>query len=144
MLLDDPDVGYRSSVIYRLRWSGARFIFWGGPTKLVDYHVVSPNQRHAYDVVISKDGATHSGDGTRNDQYCVWGQDVLAPVNGRVGKVMSVLDDQPDQTPGTPLAQSDPGPLVTLHPAGNRVVTLTAGASSSFSRICSGDRCAHM
>jgi hypothetical protein len=68
MLLDDPDVGCRSSVIYRLRWSGAWFIFWGGPTELVDYHVVSPNQRHASDVVISKDGATHSGDGKRNDQ----------------------------------------------------------------------------
>ncbi len=67
MLLDDPAVGYRSLVTYRLRWSGAWFIFWGGPTELVDYHVVSPNQRHAYDVVIWKDGATHSGDGTRNE-----------------------------------------------------------------------------
>lgn len=59
----------------------------------------------------------------------VWGQDVLAPVNG---KVMSVHDDQPDQTPGTPLAQSDPGPLVTLHPAANHVVTLTAGGGFVF------------
>jgi hypothetical protein len=49
-----------------------------------------------------------------------------------VGKVMSVLDDQPDQTPGTPLAQSDPRPLVTLHPAGNRVVTLTAEGELVF------------
>lgn len=62
----------------------------------------------------------------------VWGQDVLAPVNGKVGRVMSVLDDQPDQTPGTPLAQSDPGSLVTLQPAGNHVVILTAEGEFVF------------
>ena len=105
----------------------------------MNYHVTTPNQRHAYDFVIWKDGSAHRGDGTKNDQYYVWGQQVLAPA---AGKVVAVINDQPDQNPGTPLSETNPSAFNTLHPAGNHVVIQTAlRANWRIWRICSGTLC---
>ncbi len=57
------------------------------------------------------------------------GQNVLAPADG---KVVVVVDDQPNQMPGTPLAQSDAGAFKTLRSAGNHVVIRTAGGEFVF------------
>lgn len=128
-LLPDPAAGYESPVTYRLPFAGTWFVYWGGETVLQNYHAVTPGQRHAYDLLIWKDGSTHQGDGTRNDQYYVWGQQVLAPADG---KVVAVLNDQPDQEPGVPLSQSNPAAFDKLHPAGNHVVLQTAEGEFVF------------
>lgn len=119
----DPAAGYQSKVTYALPFKGTWFVYWGGNTELQNYHAMAPNHRHAYDLLIWKDGSTHEGDGSRNEQYYVWGQQVLAPANG---KVVEVLNDQPDQKPGVPLSQSNPAAFKKLHPAGNHVVLRTA------------------
>lgn len=55
--------------------------------------------RHAYDFVITDgDGNTHKGNGARLEDYYAYGKPVLAPVRGRVVKVIRHLPDNP---PGT-------------------------------------------
>lgn len=100
-----------SQVEYRLPYDGLWLTFWGGETDLENYHVRTPVQRFAYDFLVWKDGASHSGDGTELTDYYAYGQEALAPASGTV---TSVVDGLPDQTPQT---GSDP-----VNAAGNHVV----------------------
>lgn len=109
-----------SSTEYRLPFEGAWYVIWGGDTELTNYHVSAPNQRHAYDIAIWNDGATYSGDGTMNEQYYAWGQDVLAPADGTA---VSVMNDQMDVPPSASGESTPTNP--TTHPAGNHVVIQT-------------------
>ncbi|MGC4191038.1 MAG: M23 family metallopeptidase [Thermomicrobiales bacterium] len=130
ILPEDPAAGYTSSVTYRLPWrEGAWFTFWGGDTEFENYHAVSPGQRHAYDIVVWKDGATFDGDGSQVDHYWIWGQPLTAPA---AGTVVEILNDQPDQKPGLPLAQTNPDAFKTLHPAGNHIVLQTVEREFAF------------
>jgi hypothetical protein len=111
---------------YQLPFEGTWLVVWGGDTELENYHVSTPNQRHAYDILIWKDGATYSGDGTANEQYYAWGQKVLAPAGGTV---VAVLNDQEDLLPNQiadPEAAQQIAPAT--HPAGNHVVIQVAGS----------------
>jgi hypothetical protein len=94
---DDPAATHESTVDYRLPFDGLWFIGWGGDTLLENYHVAAPDQRHALDILVWKDGGTHSGDGTVDEDSWAYGQQVLAPADGSV----VVLEGLPDQTPGT-------------------------------------------
>jgi hypothetical protein len=119
----DPAEGIATTP-YQLPFAGTWLVVWGGVTELDNYHASSPNQRHAYDILIWKDGATYSGDGTANGQYYAWGQQVLAPANGTVVSVLNNQQDLlPNQIEDPELAkQIDPA----THPAGNHVVIQTA------------------
>jgi hypothetical protein len=86
-----------SEVRFRLPLDGPILVGWGGATPDVNYHVASPDQRWAYDLLVAKDGKTHSGDGTRHEDYYCYGLPVLAPADGQV---VAVLDGQPDQPIG--------------------------------------------
>lgn len=112
----DPLADYTSDVTYRLPFDGTWFVVWGGDTELLNYHAVTPNQRHALDILIWKDGATYRGDGTHNENYWVWGQPLTAPADGTV---VAAVDGTPDNAPGQ-LASAE------THPAGNHVVIETA------------------
>jgi hypothetical protein len=45
-----------------------------------------------------ENGVRHTGDGTENDDYLVWDDPVLSGVSG---EVIEIVDDAPDNTPGT-------------------------------------------
>jgi murein DD-endopeptidase MepM/ murein hydrolase activator NlpD len=107
----DPAAGYVSEVTYRLPFDGTWFVFWGGDTETENRHVVAQDQRHALDILLWKDGGTHAGDGTANEDYWAYGQPVLAPAAGTVVTTVDGLADQ------TPQVGSDP-----TNPAGNHVV----------------------
>jgi hypothetical protein len=111
----DPAGDYESKIAYRLPFDGVWWVFWGGDTVLQNYHAAYQSQRHAYDIVIWKDGGTHTGDGTRNEDYWAFGQPLHAPA---AGTVVTVLDGIANNTPGV----LNPEP----HPAGNHVVIQTA------------------
>jgi hypothetical protein len=115
-LPEDPAAGFVSTVSYQLPFDGVWWTFWGGDTIIENYHTEARNQRHAYDLIIWKDGATYRTDGTRNEDYWVWGQPLFAPA---AGTIVSIHDDVPENTPGT-----FPGP--DTHPAGNHIVLQTA------------------
>jgi len=85
-------------------------VVWGGRTLADNQHASVRSQRFAYDIVITKSGQTHTGDGKALSDYYCYGKPVLSP---GAGVVVSVLDTLPDQAPGT----RDP-----LAPAGNHVV----------------------
>jgi murein DD-endopeptidase MepM/ murein hydrolase activator NlpD len=114
-LPSDPAADYESEVTYRLPFDGVWFVFWGGDTETENRHVVARDQRHALDILVWKDGGTHSGDGSANEDYWAYGQPVLAPAGGTVVTAVDGLADQ------TPQVASDPA-----NPAGNHVVIKVA------------------
>lgn len=68
-------------------------VAWGGDKQATNYHVVSPDQRWAYDLVVAP--AAH---GSANlEEYGCYGVPVVAPA---AGLVTETHDGEPDETPG--------------------------------------------
>jgi murein DD-endopeptidase MepM/ murein hydrolase activator NlpD len=108
----DPNATYRQHARLSLPFRGAWWVFWGGRTERQNYHVIAPDQRHAYDLVAWQAGATHRGAGAKNTDYWAWGRAVLAPATGRVVEVVDgVRDNHPRVQVQNP-----------ANPAGNHVV----------------------
>ena len=93
-----------------LPFQGDWYVFWGGRTIDENYHAVSKSQRFAADLLIMKDGASHSGNGSQLSDYYSYGAEVLAPA---AGMIVWSCDSLPDQQP----VQMDP-----KNPIGNGVV----------------------
>jgi murein DD-endopeptidase MepM/ murein hydrolase activator NlpD len=106
----DPHAGRPLKAHLRLPFDGQWWVMWGGDTATDNYHVIAPDQRHAYDIVMWKDGGTHAGDGKQNEDYYCWGQPIVAPADATVTEVEN---GAPDNAPGV----MDPE-----HKAGNHVV----------------------
>jgi urea transporter len=53
--------------------------------------------RYAYDLIISRDGSMHAGDGTRLEDYYVFDREIISPVSGYV---VNCSDFLPDNRPG--------------------------------------------
>ncbi|MBI9049901.1 MAG: M23 family metallopeptidase [Anaerolineaceae bacterium] len=83
-------------------------VIWGGDTYDKNYHVVSPDQRWAYDFVVEP---ALSGSTALEDYGC-YGIPVVAPIDG---EITLVHDGEPDEVPGTASNNVE-------HPRGNFVV----------------------
>lgn len=105
-----PHLEYRTKAHLRLPFDGEWFVFWGGRTIEQNYHAAVSDQRFAYDFVVVRDGATHSGDGTHEEDYFCWGKSVLSPANATVVMVERLLADNP------------PGIMDAANPAGNHII----------------------
>ena len=70
----DPHAGYRQHTRLRLPFDGTWWVFWGGATELQNYHVIAPDQRHAWDILVWRKGGTHHGDGKRLTDYWAFGR----------------------------------------------------------------------
>lgn len=101
---------YITKTTLQLPFNGEWFVFWGGRTLAENYHATSRSQRFAYDMLIMKDGVSHTGDGKKLTDYYSFGADILAPAAGQV--VWSC-----DSLPNNEIGQTD-----TTHPVGNGVV----------------------
>jgi hypothetical protein len=142
----DPAAGVMPGAEYRLPFAGAWIVVWGGNTEFQNYHARTPVTRHAYDVMIWKDGATYAGDGARNEQYHAWGQPALAPAGGTVVEVMDGLADLEPGLISDPARAAGIDP--TMHPAGNHVMIQTgddeylliAHLQRGTVRVAQGDR----
>jgi murein DD-endopeptidase MepM/ murein hydrolase activator NlpD len=99
-----------SRVEFRLPLDGSVRVAWGGPAAAKNYHVSSPAERWAYDLLMTVNGVTHRGAGNAPADYYVYGRPVHAPAAGRV---VAIHDGDPDARPGEP----DPS-----RGAGNRIV----------------------
>jgi hypothetical protein len=84
-----------SGVPFRLPLDGPITVGWGGATPDVNYHVVSPDQRWAYDLTVAEQGQPFRGDGTRLEDYYCYGLPVLAPAGGVVRSVFTQARDMP-------------------------------------------------
>jgi Peptidase family M23/Protein of unknown function (DUF3887) len=95
-----------------LPFKGRWLVFWGGDTRALNHHHDVPNQRFAFDLLgVDEDGKTHRGDGIRNQDYCAFGRDVLAPADGTV---VEVIEGVPDNTPGSMNPYSAVGNCVVI------------------------------
>lgn len=101
---------YQTRTPLRLPFEGEWTVFWGGRKVAENYHAITRDQRFAYDILIFRDGVSHTGDGKRNDQYYAFGQPLVAPGDGTVVVAVDGLDDNP------------PGVMDREHPPGNHVI----------------------
>ncbi len=108
----DPNAGRRLRARLSLPFRGEWWVFWGGPSERQNYHVIAADQRHAFDFVAWRGGATHRGSGVRNADYWVWGRPILAPANG---VVVAAVDGVRDNRPQVEVENR-------RNPAGNHVV----------------------
>ena len=107
----DPAATHDSQVEFQVPFEGLWWVFWGGDEELQNYHAVAKDQRHALDLVVWRDGGTHRGNGTANEDYWAYGQRVLAPA---AGTVVTVVDGLPDNAPQVETN--------AFSPAGNHIV----------------------
>jgi hypothetical protein len=86
-----------SAVDFRLPLDGPVTIAWGGPTRGVNYHVGSPAERWAYDLLVTTEGLTHRADGRELSDYYAYGRPVRSPADGLV---VHTHDGDPEAAPG--------------------------------------------
>jgi murein DD-endopeptidase MepM/ murein hydrolase activator NlpD len=106
----DPKAGYKTKATLRLPFDGEWWVFWGGDKLEQNYHVAHPGQRHAYDIVVRRNGSSHRGSGSKNEDYYAFGQPILSPADGTV---VTSLDG---------IADNKPGVMNTTQIYGNHVV----------------------
>mgnify|MGYP001766289514 CR=1 FL=1 len=83
----------RPEAIVRLPADVPLKVLWGGDTQPVNYHVIAPDQRWAYDFGV----APYLSGSSSLDDYGCYGIQVLAPASG----VVTVAHDgEPDAIPG--------------------------------------------
>lgn len=102
---------YQTKTPLRLPFQGDWFVFWGGRTEAENRHVFSVHQRFASDLLILRNGRSHTGDGTANEQYHCFGRPILAP---GAGKVAVAVDGLPDNKPGERDRARPPGNYVVI------------------------------
>lgn len=111
---------YRTKTPLRLPFEGEWFVVWGGRTVADNYHAAGTDQRFAYDLLVMRDGVSHTGDGTANEQYFCFGKPILAPGPGTVAVALDGIED------------SKPGTMNETVPGGNHVVIDHGNGEFSF------------
>ena len=86
---------------------------WGGITVEDNYHVAHNNQKYAYDLFMTKDGKTFEGNAKKNENYYVFGKQIIAPCDASVVKVIKGVKD------------NIPGELNPAQVTGNTVILKT-------------------
>jgi hypothetical protein len=88
----------RNTTPLRLPVGGRWRVVWGGDTTEQNYHVSTPSQRRAVDlVVVDGDGRSHRGEGKANEDYYCWDKPLAAPADG---VVVEAIDGVRDNVPG--------------------------------------------
>jgi hypothetical protein len=87
----------RNDVPMGLPFRGEWRVVWGGDSLELNHHVPVPDQRRAADLtVVGADHRTYRTDGRTNEDYYVFGQEVLAVADGTVE---TVVDGVPENVP---------------------------------------------
>lgn len=84
-----------SEIRFRVPLHGPVAVAWGGATPDVNYHVIAPDQRWAYDLVVIQDGKTHQGEGAELQDYYCYDMPVFAPADGVVQATRGDSRDMP-------------------------------------------------
>jgi hypothetical protein len=90
---ESPHESYKTKTRLRLPFQDAWFVVWGGRSVRHNYHAATRDQRFALDLLIALDGSTHSGDGSRLEDYHCFGRPILAPGAGRIVTAVGDLRD---------------------------------------------------
>lgn len=130
-----PYLDYQTMAYLRLPFEGEWLVFWGGRTVEQNYHAAVRDQRFAYDLLVVKNGRSHSGDGKSNEQYFCWNKKILSPSSGTV---ISVVSGLPDNPPGVMDPENPPGNYVILD-LGNKEYALLAHLQNGSVSVSEGD-----
>ena len=85
--------GHESGQVFRVPLDGPVTVAWGGANAEVNYHVYLPDQRWAYDLLVTRNGRSFRGTGSRLADYYAYGRPVFAPAAGRV---FEARDSEPE------------------------------------------------
>ncbi len=92
-------------------------VVWGGDTKELNYHVENNAQKNAFDLVIMNDaGRSYRTDGKTNEDYYAFGEELIAPCDG---KIVLVVDGIKDNVPGSLNRMYVPGNTIILQTGNN-------------------------
>ena len=83
-----------------LPFDGSAFVFWGGDTAEMNHHHANPVQRYAFDFVgvpLAVGTQRWSNEGTRNEDFFIFGRAILCPLDG---VVIEAVDGLRDNAPG--------------------------------------------
>ncbi len=94
-------------VVVRFPLNERALIGWGGDRLETNYHVIKPNERWAYDILIPPAEVKSS----KLDDYGIYGAKVMAPASGTV---VSINNDEKDLVPGSDDFQSMAGNHIYL------------------------------
>ncbi|ONG87613.1 peptidase M24 [Bacillus cereus] len=94
-------------VVVRFPLNERALIGWGGDCLETNYHVIKPNERWAYDILIPPAEVKSS----KLDDYGIYGAKVMAPASGTV---VSINNDEKDLVPGSDDFQSMAGNHIYL------------------------------
>lgn len=98
-------------------------VFWGGDTKEQNYHVSTPAQKNAFDIIITDaKGNSYKTDGRTNEDYYAFGKELIAPCDGEIVLVVDGIKD------------NVPGQMNTFNVGGNTVIIKTA--NKEFLVLC--------
>lgn len=70
-------------------------VAWGGSTEKINYHVIDPAEKWAYDLMVTNNGKSFFGDSTKLDNYYCYGLPILSPANGKIVNVINNCQDMP-------------------------------------------------
>ncbi|MGQ0420426.1 M23 family metallopeptidase, partial [Bacillus sp. HC-Mk] len=94
-------------VVVRLPLKERALIGWGGDRLETNYHVIKPNERWAYDILIPPAEVKSS----KLEDYGIYGAKVMAPASGTV---VSINNNEQDLVPGSDNFQSMAGNHIYL------------------------------
>ncbi|MBH0345246.1 peptidoglycan DD-metalloendopeptidase family protein [Bacillus cereus] len=94
-------------VVVRFPLNERALVGWGGDRLETNYHVIKPNERWAYDIIIPPTEVKSS----KLEDYGIYGADLLAPASGTV---VSINNDETDLIPGSDDFQSMAGNHIYL------------------------------
>ncbi|MEP7038364.1 MAG: peptidoglycan DD-metalloendopeptidase family protein [Acidobacteriota bacterium] len=134
---DKPNNISRNRTNLILPFKGEWFVVWGGDTPEQNQHQAAPNQRFAFDILKTDEkGSTHKGDGSKNEDYYAFGQEIIAPADGFV---TYVVDGVHDNKPGEMNRMYVPGNLVIIKHADGEY-SLFAHFKQNSIRVKVGDK----
>lgn len=135
--VEKPKNTSRNQTRLILPFKGEWFVFWGGETAEQNYHQTAPNQRFAFDILkMDAGGKTHKGDGSKNEDYFAFGQEIVAPADG---VVVYAVDGIHDNKPGEMNRMFVPGNLVVIKHADGEY-SLFAHFKQNSVRVKTGDK----
>ena len=82
----------------QLPFNGEWTVIWGGTTVEQNYHVAYNDQKYAYDILMTKDGKSFKTNGKTNEDYYVFGKDIIAPCDAKVVQVITGVKDNQQKT----------------------------------------------
>ena len=127
--------GRPSSIEFRLPLDGPVTVAWGGGALRVNHHVTTPEERWAYDLLVTVDSVTHRGDGSAVSDYYAYDRPVRAPAAGRV---VAVHDGDPDAPPGRAARRGRGGNGIVLEVAPGQYLFLLHFRAGTI-RVAAGE-----